>query len=182
MITVGAFHAGSKHNIISDRAELQVTVRANNEDTRAFLLAAIERVAHGVARTNGVAEDRLPTVTVSEGTPTTINDTALAVRLNAALARALGEQAVVPFEQTTMGAEDFAYFVQPDLGVPGYDFSVGGTPQAAFDAAKSGGPAVPSHHSPLFRIDPEPSVITGTIATTAAVLDLLRPGAASAAR
>ncbi|MFN3229960.1 MAG: amidohydrolase, partial [Asticcacaulis sp.] len=33
VITVGAFHAGSKHNIISDRADLQVTVRANDEET-----------------------------------------------------------------------------------------------------------------------------------------------------
>ncbi len=173
VITVGAFHAGSKHNIISDRAELQVTVRANDEETRAFLLKAIERVAHGVARTNGIAEDRLPTVTVSEGTPTTINDTALAQRLNAAIQRELGADVFAPFEQMGMGAEDFAYFVQPELGVPGYYFTVGGTPQAAFDAAKAGGPPVPSHHSPLFRIDPEPSVVTGTTAMIAAVLDLL---------
>lgn len=177
VITVGAFHAGSKHNIISDRAELQITVRANNEKTRAFLLQAIERVAHGVARTNGLAEDQLPTVTVVEGTPTTINDPTLARRLNAMLQRELGAHAFEPFVQTTMGAEDFAYFVQPRLGVRGYYFAVGGTPQADMDRAAAGGPPVPSHHSPLFRIDPEPSVITGTTATVAAVLDLLRPDA-----
>ena len=63
---------------------------------------------------------------------------------------------MIPFEQNGMGAEDFAYFVQPDLGVKGYYFAVGGTPQAAFDAAKAGGPPIPSHHSPLFKIAPEP--------------------------
>ena len=78
-----------------------------------------------------------------------------------------------------MGAEDFAYFVQPDTKVRGYYFSVGGTEQAAFDAAKAGGPPIPSHHSPLFKIAPEPAIVTGTIAMTAAVLDLLKPGAAS---
>ena len=181
VITVGAFHAGLKHNIISDRADLQVTVRANDEETRAQLLAAVERVAKGVARTHGVAEDKLPDVRVSEGTPTTINDTALARRLNAVMVRELGAAAVEPFEQQGMGAEDFAYFVQPDLGVPGYYFAVGGTPQAAFDVEDKGGPPVPSHHSPLFKIDPEPSVVTGTIAMTAAVLDLLKPGASAAA-
>jgi amidohydrolase len=178
VITVGAFHAGLKHNIISDRADLQVTVRANNEETRAFLLKAIERVAHGVARTNGLPEDKLPVVKVSEGTPTTINDTALAKRLNAVMQQTLGADGFMPFEQVTMGAEDFAYFVQPELGVPGYYFAVGGTPQAAFDAEKAGGPPVPSHHSPLFKIDPRPSVVTGTIAMTAAVLNLLGPQAA----
>src|SRR3546814_19554819 len=61
-----------------------------------------------------------------------------------------------------MGAEDFAYFVQPELGVPGAYFAVGGTPQADIDAAKNGGPPVPSHHSPFFKIVPEPSVRLGT--------------------
>ena len=34
----------------------------------------IERIAKGVARANGMPEDKLPVVKVSEGTPTTIND------------------------------------------------------------------------------------------------------------
>jgi hippurate hydrolase len=79
-----------------------------------------------------------------------------------------------------MGAEDFTYFVQPELGVAGFYFSVGGTPGAAFDAARAGGPPVPSHHSPLFRIDPERSIRLGTEAMTVAVLDLLRPGGSAA--
>lgn len=176
VITVGAFHSGSKHNIISDRADLQLTVRANDEKTRSGLLAAIERVARGVARTHGVSEDKMPEVKVSEGTPTTVNDPVLAKRLNGVMAHALGPAAVVPFQQTTMSAEDFAYFVQPELGVPGYYFNVGGTPLATFAAARSGGAPIPSHHSPLFKIDPEPSVTTGTIAMVAAVLDLLKSG------
>ena len=180
VITVGAFHAGSKHNIISDRADLQVTVRANDEATRAQLLAAIKRVAEGVGRLNGMAEDKLPRVTVSEGTPTTINDGPLARRLNSALAGKLGAAAVVPFEQIGMGAEDFAAFVEPKHGIKGYYFAVGGTPQAAFDAAKAGGAPVPSHHSPLFKISPEPSVRLGTEAMTNAVLELLGTKAVAA--
>src|SRR5690606_7745130 len=69
VITVGAFNAGSKHNVIPDHADLQLTVRANDKETRDYLLAAIERVARGVARTNGIAEDRLPTVEVIESSP-----------------------------------------------------------------------------------------------------------------
>ena len=181
VITVGAFHAGSKHNIISDRAELQVTVRANDEETRAQLIAAIRRVAEGIGRANGLPDDKLPEVRVPEGTPTTINDAALARRLNARFARTFGPDAVRPFEQTNMGAEDFAYFIEPTPGVRGYYFDVGGTPRAQVDAAQAGGPALPSHHSPLFRIDPEPSVRLGAEAMTVAVLELLQPGAAPAA-
>ena len=174
VITVGSFHSGTKHNIISDEAKLQITVRANDEKTRAALLAGIKRVAEGVGRLNGMPEDKLPKVVVSEGTPTTINDVALAKRMNAALTRDLGTGVVVPFEQVGMGAEDFAYFIQPELKVPGYYFLVGGTAKAALDAAERGGPAVPSHHSPLFRIDPKPAVVMGATAMTAAVLEVLK--------
>ena len=177
VITVGSFHAGLKHNIISDEAKLQVTVRANDEETRAKLIAGIKRIARGVGELNGMPADRMPVVTVTEGTPTTINDTSLARRLNAVMVQTLGAERVRPFVQTGMGAEDFAAFVQPDTGVKGYYFDVGGTPQAAFDAAKAGGPPVPSHHSPLFKVSPEPVIVTATVAMTGAVLDLLKPGA-----
>lgn len=174
VITVGSFHAGTKHNIISDHADLQVTVRANDEETRAMLIGAVKRVATNIGRLNGMPEDKLPVVKVIEGTPVTKNDPALARRLNAVMVQALGTDAVIPFEQKTMGAEDFAYFVQADYKVPGYYFSVGGTPKAALDAAEAGGPAVPSHHSPLFKVDAESAIVTGATAMTAAVLDLMK--------
>ncbi|WP_241214925.1 amidohydrolase [Sphingomonas sp. S-NIH.Pt15_0812] len=178
VITVGSFHAGAKHNIISDQAVLQVTVRANNEGERTALLDGIRRVARGVGVMNGMAADKMPVVTVSEGTPTTINDAPLARRLNAVIARTLGADHVAPFAQKGMGAEDFAFYVQPETGVKGYYFSVGGTPRAAIDAARAGGPPIASHHSPLFKIAPEPAIVTGAVAMTAAVLDLLGPTSA----
>lgn len=177
VVTVGSFHAGLKHNVISDEARLQVTVRANGEAERARLLDGIRRVARGVGELNGMPADLTPRVAVSEGTPVTANDPQLARRLNAVMARTLGADRVEPFRQKGMGAEDFAYLVQPALGVRGYYFSVGGTPRAALDAARAGGPPVASHHSPRFKIAPEPSIVTGAVAMTAAVLDLLGPGA-----
>jgi len=177
VVTVGAFQGGIKHNIISDRATMQLTVRSNEQSVRETLLEGIARIAENVGRMNGMPEDRLPEVEVStESTPPTINDVDLSNRLRGVFTGALGENVVLPpMEQAGMGAEDFAYFVQPDTGVRGAYFSVGGTPQAAFDAAEAGGPPVPSHHSPLFQIDPEPSVRLGTEAMILAVLDLLGP-------
>jgi hippurate hydrolase len=66
-----------------------------------------------------------------------------------------------------MGAEDFAYFVTPDTGVRGVYFSIGGTPEA--DVATA-----PGHHSPLFRISPEPSVTAGVEAMVVAAEALMR--------
>jgi amidohydrolase len=180
VITVGSFHAGLKHNIISDMAKLQVTVRANDEGTRKRLLDGIKRVANGVGVMNGMPKDKMPVVTVSEGTPTTINDAALARRLNAVMVQTLGAKNVPAFTQDGMGAEDFAYYVQPDTRVKGYYFAVGGSTRAEIDAAARGGAKIGSHHSPEFRIAPEPAITTGTIAMTAAVLDLMTPGTARA--
>ncbi|NQX93662.1 MAG: amidohydrolase [Erythrobacter sp.] len=172
VITVGSFQAGSKHNIISDEAKLQLTVRSNDEAVRAQLLAAIQRVAVNVGKAHGLPEDLPVKVEVVEGTPVTYNDPALARRLNGVMKRDLGESAFKEFQQLGMGAEDFAYFVADELGVPGYYFAVGGTPKSAFDAQEAGGPRVPSHHSPLFKIAPRESVTLGTRAMIAAVLDL----------
>jgi amidohydrolase len=173
VITVGSFHAGTKHNIISDRADLQVTVRANDEVTRAMLIQRIREVSVGVGMANGLSGDMLPLVKVVESTPTTINDPALARRLNGVLAAQMGAETIVPFEQRNMGAEDFAWFVQPDSGVKGYYFAVGGTKPAWIEAAAQGGPPVAGHHSPLFRIDPEPAVRLGTEAMVRATMELL---------
>ena len=172
VITVGAFHSGTKHNIISDRADLQLTVRSNDERVREQLLSTIERVAVNIGKAHGLPDDMPVQVTVTEGTPVTYNDPELARRLNGVMRETFGEEATPAFRQQGMGAEDFAFFVAEDTGVPGYYFAVGGTPQEAFDAAANGGPAVPSHHSPLFKIAPRESVTVGTRAMIAAVLDL----------
>jgi metal-dependent amidase/aminoacylase/carboxypeptidase family protein len=174
VVTVGSIHGGSKHNIIPEEVHLQLTVRADNQGTRARLLAGIERIALGVARTAGMPEDRLPKVVLStEATPPTVNDEELAARLHTAFVRQLGEDAVFEAPRQGMGAEDFAFFVEPWNEVPGGYFMVGGTPQANLDAEKEGGPPVPSHHSPFFRIDPKPSITMGVQAMTVAVLELL---------
>ena len=181
VVTVGAFNSGLKHNIISDRAHLQLTVRSNDSAVRDQLIAGIKRIAEGVGRMNGLPDDKLPQVIVSEErAPPTVNDDGLAARIGERFRREFGAQTLVPYVQTDMGAEDFPAFVEPGTGVKGLYFMVGGTPQAAFDAAKSGGPPVPSHHSPLFKVDPEPSITLGAAAMTAAALDLLARPAAGA--
>jgi len=174
VVTVGSFHGGSKHNIIPSEVKLQLTVRADSEATREKLLSGIRRIAEGVARTNGLPEDLLPDVDLStESTPVTSNDPELAARVRGAFVREMGADAVGDNVRDGMGAEDFAYFVQTDEKVPGVYFRVGGTAQADLDAEAAGGPAVPSHHSPFFKIEPKPSVTAGVEAMTVAVLELL---------
>ena len=169
VITVGAIHGGTKHNIISDRVEMQLTVRSDNFETRKILLNGIERVSEGVARSLGVAEKLLPEVIISESesTPPTINDEATANFLRGVFEKNLAKGTVIDWPRGGMGAEDFAYFVHPDHGVKGVYFRIGGTATESTDDA-------PPHHSPLFQIKPEPPIKTGVEAMVVAAEALMK--------
>src|SRR3546814_14588620 len=58
VVPVGAFHPGLKHNIISDRAEMQLTVRSADEETRQTLLAGIKPLADNVRRMTCLPQDQ----------------------------------------------------------------------------------------------------------------------------
>ncbi len=174
VITVGSFHAGTKHNIISDKAHLQLTVRNDNFETRKVLLDGIKRVAENMGRVAGLPDDLLPEVIVSdEGVPPAINDTELTRRLRGVWSSALGEDIFFEAKRKGMGAEDFPFFTT-DPYIPSTYYAVGGPPQADFDTELAGGTPVPSHHSPLFKVNGEESVVLGVEATVVALRDLLQ--------
>jgi len=173
VITVGAFHSGTKHNIISDSAHLQLTVRSESADDRELLLDGIKRVAENMGRVAGLPEDRLPRVVVSdESVPPTLNDKALTERIIATWTEQFGERVLFSGERLGMGAEDFPFFTV-DPYIPSLYFAVGGTLPEDFAREQNGGAPVPSHHSPLFKIAPEASVTMGVEASVSALLELL---------
>ena len=173
VVTVGSFHSGTKHNIISDRAHLQLTVRNTSEETRKILLDGIVRIAENMGRVAGLPEDKLPEVIISnESVPPVINDSALARRLKGAWMDSMGDDAVVDIPTKGMGAEDFPFFTM-DPEISSVYWAIGGTPQEDFDREAEGGAPVPSHHSPLFKISPEPSVRVGVESTVVALEALM---------
>jgi len=173
VVTVGSFHSGTKHNIISDRAHLQLTVRNTSEETRKILLDGIVRIAENMGRVAGLPEDKLPEVIISnESVPPVVNDSALARRLKSAWIDALGDDAVVDIPTKGMGAEDFPFFTM-DPEISSVYWAIGGTPREDFVREAEGGAPVPSHHSPLFKVVPEPSVTAGIESTVIALQSLM---------
>ena len=172
VITVGAFHSGTKHNIISD-AHLQLTVRSESAEDRTLLLDGIRRVAENMGRVAGLPEELLPRVVVSdESVPPTLNDRMLTERIMTLWNDHFGEGVLFSGERLGMGAEDFPLFtVNPYI--PSLYFAVGGTPPEDFAREQAGGEPVPSHHSPLFKVEPTASVTLGVEASVTALLDLL---------
>ena len=173
VITVGAFHSGTKHNIISDAAHLQLTVRSESASDRTLLLDGIRRVAENMGRVAGLPEELLPRVVVSdESVPPTLNDKVLTERIMALWNGHFGEGVLFSGERLGMGAEDFPLFTV-DPYIPSLYFAVGGTPPEDFVTEQSGGAPVPSHHSPLFKVEPDASVTLGVEASVLALLELM---------
>ena len=169
VVTVGSIHGGNKHNIIPERVDLQLTVRSNSHEVREQLLDGIDRVAAGVAQSLGVPADKYPTVvrSATKATGPTINDVATAERLDAVFRDHFGNARMDTRPRYGMVAEDFAYYVDPKYGIKGMFFSVGGTPASELASAAS-------HHSPLFKVSPKPSITTGAEAMVVAALALLQ--------
>jgi hippurate hydrolase len=176
VVTVGSFHAGAKHNIISDEAKLQLTVRSYSDESRKLLLDGIERIAMGEAIAAGMPEDKMPTVTVIEPyTPSTFNDPDFTESVMAGFRERFGADRVVQVP-SVMGGEDFGQFKRaaPD-DVQSLIFWVGGVPEADFAAAQAGEMTLPSLHSPFWAPDAEKVIATGAEGLAAAALDLM-PG------
>lgn len=174
VITVGSFHGGSKHNIISNEVNLQLTVRTDAEDTRNQVLNSIRETAANIGRLNGLPDDLLPIVRMGfESTPTNVNNSDAVARVLPAWTQQLGYNPLVTEPRTGMGAEDFAYFTQTEHRVPGVFFSVGGTPRDLMLDIAAGNSSAPPHHSSLFRIDPN-SVKAGVEAMYTAAIELLK--------
>lgn len=175
VVTVGSFQAGAKHNIISDEAKLQLTVRSYTPEVRKLLLDGIRRIARGEAIAAGMPEDRMPVVTVREAefTPSTFNTEKISNRALELFTQTFGQDRVrkVP---AVMGGEDFSRFWLADKSVESLIFWVGGTPKAQYDAAGGNAAKLPSLHSPFWAPDAEAVISTATEAMTVAAMDVLR--------
>ena len=175
VVTVGSIHGGTKHNIISDEVKMQLTVRTYKQEVRDRVLAAIDRIAKGIAATAGVPDDRVPIVQVEKDqyTPATYNNPELTKRVSAALKSAIGADNVV-LKDPTMGGEDFSEYSLPDHSIPAFMFNVGAVDPAKAAESKKTGTPLPSLHSSKFAPVPEPTIRTGLIGMTSAVLDLMK--------
>ena len=71
----------------------------------------------------------------------------------------------------SMGGEDFARYGLE--GVPIFFYFIGTLAPERFEAAKKGGPPIPSLHSDLYAPVPEPSIRMGVLTMTSAVLELV---------
>jgi hippurate hydrolase len=174
VVTVGDIHGGTKRNIIPDEVKMELTTRCYSEEVRQMIIDGVKRTAKGVAIAAGVPADRMPVVTVlnDESTPATINDPALAARLQRIFVEKLGADNVIE-RKAIMGSEDFGIF-SLDHKIPAVIFWLGAYDPAKVAESERTGVALPSPHSPFFAPLPEPALRTGITAMTDAAVALLQ--------
>jgi amidohydrolase len=170
VVTVGSIHGGTKHNIIPAEVKLQLTVRTTKDSVRKHTLDAIGRIAKAAAQGAGAPE---PTVKIdpAEFTPALVNDSGLTRKTVAVFKDLLGPDKVHE-RPPVMGGEDFSRYGRG--GVPIFLYFLGTVDPARVDEAKKDGARpLPSLHSDLYYPVPEPSIKTGVLTMSAAVLNLV---------
>jgi hippurate hydrolase len=143
VLTVAHIESGSTNNVVPDTAFLEGTIRTLSPQTRADVLASLQRVAAHVA----AAHEMTVEFQHVEGYPVTVNDPQSAARVLETATDLLGRQASAPMAAPLMGAEDFSYVLER---VPGVMAFLGACPPGADPAS------APPNHSNLVVFDEEP--------------------------
>lgn len=159
VVTVGALNAGSKSNVIPDRAQLLVNLRTYDTGTRQRVVAAVERVVRGECAAAGSPQE--PTFEYYDQFPLTDNDPELTRRVTEAFRAHFGADRVVPLGRVP-ASEDFSR-VPDAFGTPYTYWGLGGF---------APGTSVPNH-SPFFAPLIQPTLDTGTEAHVVAAMAYL---------
>jgi amidohydrolase len=157
VLTVGAIHSGTKHNIIPDEAVFLGTIRTFSVSLQRLLK---KRVAQCLATTARSFRAQVETI-FHDSYPAGFNDPALAARAQEVLTAFLGKRNVVVRKYPTMFSEDFTYYQQK---VPGLYLHLG--------VRRPGLKKMPGIHSATFLPD-ERALQTAMTVHTALCIDML---------
>lgn len=158
VLTVGKVAAGSKANIISDRAVLEVNWRAYDEAVAAILTDGLRRIVRAECAAAGC--DIEPEFEVLDDYPLTSNDPDAAERVRAAFAAVFGDRLGDFGRQTA--SEDFSHLPQA-FGCPYVYWGLGGTDPDVYARAEADGTVatLPANHSPFFAPVIDPTIGAG---------------------
>ncbi|OIH98211.1 amidohydrolase [Curtobacterium sp. MCBA15_001] len=165
VVTVGSFHAGTRANIIPDKAVIEISTRARNEDTRARIIASIERIVHAESAAGGLDA---PTIERAPGADVLVNDSANAAKVLDAV-RPVVAKAVDLESGLAMASEDVGQLATA-AGAPIVYWFTGITDPELFRT----GADIPSNHSPFYAPQAETAIPVGVEALVAAVGAYLR--------
>jgi len=170
VVTVGAIKGGTKHNIIPDQVNLQLTVRTYKEEVRQLVHKRIREISRGIAIAAGLPEDKMPKVSIPEDfTPANYNKPEMAEKIIVSAGKSIGADNVLDAEPQMVG-EDYAMYGQTEHKVPSVLYWLGTVPDERMKSGKD----LPGLHSPFYYPDPSKSIETGVTVNVQAMMDLMK--------
>jgi hippurate hydrolase len=139
VVTIGKVQAGSAANVIADSATLEGTIRTTLPSVREHIHNGLRRMGRALAELHNARIE----VTITEGYPPVLNNARETRIAQRAALKVVGGEGVVAQDYPSLGAEDFAYYLQE---LPGC--------YVRFGARLHGREYIPLH-SPAFDIDEE---------------------------
>ncbi len=112
VVSVGQFHAGTKPNIISKYAEVEMSMRYYDPEARAAIHEGIKRHAKSIADAFEISVE----VVIEESTPSLRNDEAMTELAKATCEKVMGPGKNAPMKRV-MASEDMSYYFQHAKGV-----------------------------------------------------------------
>ena len=146
VLTIGQINGGRAPNVIADGVRMAGTVRSLHPETHANLPQWIENIVASVCNAYGASYE----INYRRGVPSVQNDLTLTQILEEASREAWGDQYVEIIPEPSLGAEDFALYLEH---APGSMFRLG--------VGFSDQPNHPLHH-PEFKVD-ETAIVTGVV-------------------
>ena len=168
VVTIGSLQAGTKENVIPDQGVIKLNVRTFDENVRARVLAAMERIVNAEAAASGAPKP--PQITPLDRYPLVRNDPQATQRVLNAFKQHFAPERVEQ-AQPTSASEDFGSF-GTQWQSPSVFWFVGGTDPQAYAKAKQAGTLgeIPTNHNPRFAPVLHPTLETGVEALVAGAL------------
>jgi amidohydrolase len=172
VLTVGSSVAGSKSNIIPDRAVLLANLRTYDMAVRQRMIDSIERMVK--AECEASRSPRPPEFEYFDQYPLTANDREVTEKITSAFRSHFGPETVFDLGRQT-ASEDFSA-IPNAFGTPYTYWGVGGTDPEKYKRALDAGRVeqdIPVNHSEFFAPVIEPTLSHGTAALVVAALTYL---------
>ena len=116
VVTVGAMKVGSAPNVISDRGELLINVRAYDYAVRDKILRAVDRIVRAECQASGSPQE--PTFETIATFPLTVNDPKVTEAVTQAFTQAFGADRVHQLAPVP-ASEDFSLSMKTGAGGKG---------------------------------------------------------------
>lgn len=168
VLTVGSIQAGTKSNVIPDRAVLLLNVRTYDDAVRRTVLGAIERIVRAECQASGTPRE--PDFELFDHFPLTVNERGVTDKVASAFADHFGDRAgELPRQSASEDSSD----LPNALGAPYTYWGIGGIDADTYKKAEEAGRVaqdIPVNHSATFAPVLQPTLDTGTEALVVAAL------------